>query len=176
MHVCTCLHVYTCGHNWVNALWVRTHLAEYSEKSLWFFAIFSGNSRSHLWKTSVAWGLPFHFRQVLDEFSAGLCSEHMYNNHSWRCLPQPETKRRWEWILRMEDARTSEEDDTDSQHSNIPIDHSHLARNCSIKEMLAISLAGSIILLMDWADENVKGRSGWNFSYFGQISLFHFIA
>ena len=33
----------------------------------------------------------------------------------------------------MEDAGTSEEDDTDSQDSNIPIDHSHLVRNCSIK-------------------------------------------
>ena len=33
----------------------------------------------------------------------------------------------------MEDAGTSEEDDTDSQDCNIPIDHGHLARNCSIK-------------------------------------------
>ena len=33
----------------------------------------------------------------------------------------------------MEDAVTSEEDDTDSQDSNIPIDHGHLAWNCSIK-------------------------------------------
>ena len=34
----------------------------------------------------------------------------------------------------MEDTRTSEEDDDiDSQDSNIPIDHGHLARNCSIK-------------------------------------------
>ena len=34
----------------------------------------------------------------------------------------------------MEDAETSEEDDNiDSQDSNIPIDHGHLARNCSIK-------------------------------------------
>ena len=34
----------------------------------------------------------------------------------------------------MEDAGTSEEDDDiDSQDSNIPIDHGHLARNCSIK-------------------------------------------
>ena len=34
----------------------------------------------------------------------------------------------------LEDAETSEEDDDiDSQNSNIPIDHGHLARNCSIK-------------------------------------------
>ena len=41
---------------------------------------------------------------------------------------------RGEGILRMEDAGTLEEDDDiDSQDSNTPIDHSHLARNCSIK-------------------------------------------
>ena len=39
---------------------------------------------------------------------------------------------RGEGILRMEDAGTSEEDDIDSQDSNTPIDHGHLARNCSI--------------------------------------------
>ena len=34
----------------------------------------------------------------------------------------------------MEDAGTSEEDDNiNSQDSNIPVDHGHLARNCSIK-------------------------------------------
>ena len=33
----------------------------------------------------------------------------------------------------MEDAGTSEEDDIDSQDSNTPIDHGHLARNFSIK-------------------------------------------
>ena len=34
----------------------------------------------------------------------------------------------------MEDAGTSEEDDDiDIQDSNTPIDHGHLARNCSIK-------------------------------------------
>ena len=42
------------------------------------------------------------------------------------------TTRRGEGILRMEDAGTSEED-IDSQDSNTPIDHGHLARNCSIK-------------------------------------------
>ena len=43
-------------------------------------------------------------------------------------VPQPGTKCRGEGILRMEDAGTSEEDDTDSQDSNIPTDHSHLPR------------------------------------------------
>ena len=33
----------------------------------------------------------------------------------------------------MEDAGTSEEDDIDSQDSNIPTDHSHLAWNCLLK-------------------------------------------
>ena len=38
------------------------------------------------------------------QFSESLCSDQTYSNHSWRCLPQPETKRRGEGILRMEDA------------------------------------------------------------------------
>ena len=55
-------------------------------------------------------------------------------DHSWRCLPQPGTKRRREGILRMEDAGTSEEDDDiDSQDSNTVINHGHLARDCLIK-------------------------------------------
>ena len=33
----------------------------------------------------------------------------------------------------MEDAGTSEEEDTDSQDSNVPIDHGHVARNYLIK-------------------------------------------
>ena len=44
-----------------------------------------------------------------------------------------ETSRPGEGILRMEGAGTSEEEDTDSQDSNIPTDHGHLAQNCSIK-------------------------------------------
>ena len=56
-----------------------------------------------------------------------------WTTYSWGCLPQPRTKRRGEGILRMEDAGTSEEDDIDSQDSNIRIDHGHQARNCSIK-------------------------------------------
>ena len=47
--------------------------------------------------------------------SAILGSEHTYSYHSWECLPQPGTKRRGKGILRMEDAGTSEEDDSDSQ-------------------------------------------------------------
>ena len=37
----------------------------------------------------------------------------------------------------MEDAGTLEEDDIDSQDSNIPIDHCHLARNFSIKIIMS---------------------------------------
>ena len=65
--------------------------------------------------------------------SASLCSEHTYSDHFLGCLAQPGTKRRGEGILRMEDAGTSEEHDIGSQDSNTPIDHGHLARNCSIK-------------------------------------------
>ena len=72
-------------------------------------------------------------RQTSSQFSASHCSKHTYSNHSWRCLPQLGTKRRGEGILRLEDAETSEEDNIDSQDSNTPIDHGHLAQNCSIK-------------------------------------------
>ena len=77
-----------------------------------------------------------NFWRVVSTLSShkSLCSEHTYSDHSWGCLPQPGTKRRGEGIRRMEDAGTSEEDDDiDRQDSNTPIDHSHLARNCSIK-------------------------------------------
>ena len=37
------------------------------------------------------------------ERTASNCNEHTYSDHSWRCLPQPRTKRRGEGILRMED-------------------------------------------------------------------------
>ena len=59
-------------------------------------------------------------------------SVHIIWDHSWRCFTQPGTKRRGEGILRMEEAGTSEEDNN-SQDSNTPIDHGHLACNCSIK-------------------------------------------
>ena len=62
------------------------------------------------------------------------CRGYQYAASLCGCLPQPGTKRRGKRILRMEDAGTSEEDDDiDSQASNTPIDHGHLARNCSIK-------------------------------------------
>ena len=67
-----------------------------------------------------------------------LCSEHTYSDHSWEWLPQLGTKRRGEGILRMEDSGTSEEDDIDNQDSNIPIDHGHLARNCSVKASVTL--------------------------------------
>ena len=65
---------------------------------------------------------------------------------SWRCLPQPGTKRRGEGILKMEDAGTPEEDDINSQDSNTPIDHGHLVRNCSIK-IITPAMKASIISL-----------------------------
>ena len=43
----------------------------------------------------------------------------------------------------MEDIGTSEEDDIDSQDSNIPIDHGHLAQNCSIKMLLSVMITSS---------------------------------
>ena len=80
---------------------------------------------------------PSTVRPRLWETSSGVvashCSELTYSDHSWRYLPQLGTKRRGKGILRMEDAGTSEEDDINSQDSNTPIDHGHLAWNCSIK-------------------------------------------
>ena len=40
--------------------------------------------------------------------------------------------------LRMEDAGTSEEEDTDSQDSNVPTYHGHLARNNLIKTITPV--------------------------------------
>ena len=67
------------------------------------------------------WFLPLNvsppsFRDIL---RSGRWSEHTRNGHSWGCLAQPEIKRQGEGILRMEDAVTSEEEDTDSQDFNI---------------------------------------------------------
>ena len=47
----------------------------------------------------------------------------------------------------MEDAGTSEEDDIDSQDSNTPIDHVHLARNCSIK-IITLAVKASVISII----------------------------
>ena len=102
----------------------------------------------HIFSISYYLGLPEHemieaFTAIIMIFieqfrarwpwsiSASHCSEHTYSDHSWRCLPQPGTKRRGEGILRMEDDGTSEEDDIDSQDSNTPIEHGHLAQNSS---------------------------------------------
>ena len=77
------------------------------------------------------------------------CGRHLqewYSDHSWRCLPQPGTKRRVEGILRMEDAGTSEEDGIGNQDSDTPIDHGHLARNCSIK-IITSAVKASVISL-----------------------------
>ena len=50
---------------------------------------------------------------------------------------------------RMEDAGTSEEDhDIDSQDPNTPIDHGHLARNCSIKILLHCLVIAQKILVV----------------------------
>ena len=47
----------------------------------------------------------------------------------------------------MEDAGTSEEDDTDSQDSNIAMDHGYLAWNCSIK---IITLAVKALVISEF--------------------------
>ena len=65
---------------------------------------------------------------------------------------------RGEGILRMEDAGTSEEDDIDSQDSNTPIDHGHLARNCLIKIMYWCPV--DLVLNKPPGKNQVCGRSG----------------
>ena len=82
---------------------------------------------------------------LLVSAEASLCREQPYSDHSWKYLPQPGTKRRGEGILRMEDAGTSEEDDTDSQDSNIPTDHGHLDQNCWNKMNVLTKLYGKNI-------------------------------
>ena len=64
----------------------------------------------HVYETQSRW--------TTSQLSVSLCSKHTYTDHSWGCRPQPGTKRQGEGILRMEDARTSEEDDIESQDSN----------------------------------------------------------
>ena len=63
---------------------------------------------------------------------------------SLQWLAEPGMKRQGERILRMEDAGTSEEDDIDSQDSNTPIDHGHLAQNCLIKKCITATSAFNI--------------------------------
>ena len=83
---------------------------------------------------------PFSCRSVSDgivpvhgaNVSYGLCcfrptfelKENNCNDHSWGCLPQSETKRRGKGILRIGDAVTSKEENTDSQYFNMPMNHS----------------------------------------------------
>ena len=56
----------------------------------------------------------------------------------------------------MEDAGTLEEDDDiDSQDSNTPIDHGHLARNCSIK-IITPAVKASVISL----ESKIEIRTG----------------
>ena len=57
-------------------------------------------------------------------------------------------KRRGEGIMRMENAMTSEEEDTDSQDFSIPTGHAHLARNCLMK---IITLATKAIVISVFA-------------------------
>ena len=76
--------------------------------------------RNGIW-VGFSWSV-FHF--PLSQISFPTC-----NDHSWGCLPQPWMKRSGEGILRMGDAVTSEEEDTNSQDLNIPTDHGHLAWN-----------------------------------------------
>ena len=52
----------------------------------------------------------------------------------------------------MEDAGTSEEDDTNSQDSNTSIDHGHLARNCSIK-IITPAVKASVISRRKWLED-----------------------
>ena len=68
-------------------------------------------------------------------------------------------KRRGEGILRVEDARTSEEDDDiDSQDSNMPIDHGHLARNCLIK-VITPAVKASVISKIIPLQQNNHSRT-----------------
>ena len=57
-------------------------------------------------------------------------------------------KCRGEGILRIENAGISEEDDDiDSQDSNTPIDHGHLAWNCSVK-IITPAVKASVVSVM----------------------------
>ena len=88
---------------------------------------FPSTFRPRLWET-------YSGVVAVDLFAAEARSEHIYSDNSWGFLPQTGTKNLGKGILRMEGAGISkEEDDIDSQDSNTPIDHGHLARNCLIK-------------------------------------------
>ena len=57
-------------------------------------------------------------------YSSATTPEHV--SYSWGRNVENES-------LRMEDGGTLKEQNTNSQDSNIPIDHGHLAQNCLIK-------------------------------------------
>ena len=83
--------------------------------------------------------LPSMFRPQLWETSSGVDAVGVFTAETRRVTtPEDvshsrgqniEGKESWEWKT----PGTSEEDDIDSQDSNTPIDHYHLARNCLIK-------------------------------------------
>ena len=103
-----------------------------------------------LQRTHLQWPLLRMSPTARDETSRGrsLCSKHTYSDYSWRCLPQPGMKHTGEGILRMEDTRILKEKDTDSQDSNIPIDHGHLAQSCLIK---IVTLAMKVFVI-EWKE------------------------
>ena len=92
-----------------------------------------GSQSPRLWETSSG------------VVAVGVFAAEARSYHSWGCLPQLGTKRRGKGILGMEDAGTSEEDDDiDNQDSNTPIDHGHVARNCSIKIRVTITCNSTV--------------------------------
>ena len=56
----------------------------------------------------------------------------------------------------MEDAGTSEEVDIDSQDSNTPLDHGHLAQNCSIK-IITPAVKASVISTIPEVPASIPG-------------------
>ena len=133
-------------HIWTTSLSTRDcYKNKYTIQFLWMacisrFAVAISSSETELALGTIRVNIIFSLSYVFTHsenfkvhYLKNHCSEHTYSDHSWRCLPQPGTKRRGEGILRMEDAGTSEEDGIGSQDSDTPIDHGHLARNCSIK-------------------------------------------
>ena len=105
------------------------------------------------------------------QFSASLWSEHTYSDHSWGCLPQPGTKHRGEGIPengRRRDFRRRGQRQSGFQYT-VPIDHDHLARNCSIKIITPAVKASVIsIIWMVVEKQHLPGQQisivehGWN--------------
>ena len=118
-----------------------------------FSCLSAGQSRSSSTHAShKTWS-----RRTNSQFSVSLCSEHTYSDHSWECLPQPGTKRRGEGILRMEDAGTSEEDDDiDSQDSNIP--------STAVEQVVACALVTQRARVRSPVGTSFRVRFFWGFS------------